>query len=253
MKRNFCAALVIVVILSLGACGKKAITPTTITDLFDGEERVWFYIDGHYSDELSYDDEVDMVFVTKNKKVTQIYYNLVGSGIHPKEIVCDDEINPFTCERFILGDFTGLSNAEIIEKVKAAYADASLTYNCTRNYGSYSNSFSIKQIELPYTIKYNGDLDNSGNNLQNETISFADHDLSVNAKIAIGLQVSPFFEAIYCGNFDVGSIIGPTEIKDKVYVGLKDDRNERNKIITVNNYANFESIGYDNPQGISEW
>lgn len=223
------------------------VTPTVLTDLFSGERRIWFYI---ADDELAYDNDVKAVFITENNTVTALYYNLIGNmnGIGNSAnmvgVIDLDEPNPFSCERLLLSDFSGLSDDEIIEKVSNFYADASLEY--TFNYGS--KEYVYKKCSFPYEILYDGDLDSSGNNLENEILKLFEHAYS----IEFTFNRSGAYEMLR-DEFYFDSLIKPTVIKDKEYVGIKGVKGSGGSIITINTYTAFDRINYDSPDGITKW
>lgn len=221
--------------------------PSTITDLFDGEQRVWFYLSNN---DLAYDSYVRAVLVTKNKNVTDFYYNLkeedIGSGI-AFGTVNGVYPNAFSREQFTLSDFDNLSFSEIIETVSQSYADASIDYSHTYDYVNRTDTFSLSAVDMPYKIIYNGDLDNSGNNLEGETLSFIQDIL----KVDFGSGNYRHRANINCKYFCFDSIIRPTQIKSKEYVGIKDDRGFM--LVTENNFVSFENIRLDSPENVTEW
>lgn len=225
-------------------------TPESITDLFDGEKKVWFYIDHRDSyDGLAYDSDVKAVFTTENKTVTSMYYNLIGISNNSLSLRSNmvgatslENPNPFTCERLQIKDFKSLSDDDIIEKVSSVYADASKNYS----FKYYTGDYNYEKCEFPCTILYYGFLDNSGNKLESESIRLFDRNYFVNF---------PFNDTVeqerLRGEFPYEAFIRPIEILDKSYIGIKDGQG--NMIITENIYGSINSIGFDDPNGITEW
>ena len=246
MKRILSLALAVVLVMSLTACGggsKKVETPKTIVDLFDGKEKLWYYIDYRDSyDGLSYDCDVKAIFTTENKTVTSMYYNLIGNrnnGSLEFSDLFEGKQNPFSCERFLLSDFTGLSDKEIIKKVSAVYGDASNSYKIP-----FYRTF--EKCDFPSEIIYCGYLDNSGNMLENENLRLFD----CNYFIEFTFNGSSDEERLR-GEFNYDSTVTPIEILDKQYIGIKDGWG--NMIITENIYDSFGNLSFDDPSGITEW
>lgn len=222
MKKKFVGVLLIVAmtVVTLAGCGGKANVnkkPEVLSDLFDGKQRVWFYLDrSDLYDGLAYDTDVKAVIITENKQVTGYYYNLIG--IYNKDMISGEE-GPFANSRFLLSDFSGLTDSEIIEKVSETYADGSVTYPIEIQ--TSIKKYTYEGEELPYTIEYDGELDSSGNGLENETLY---------------------------RSFKFDSLVEPTVIKEKEYIGIQDTSG--NMLITLNNYAEFENIMLDKPEGM---
>lgn len=220
-------------------------TPSTITDLFSGEPRIWYYISS--TDELAYDGEIKAIFVSENKTITEIYYNLRSYKCSLSETDFAETPNPFA-ERFELQDFDGLSYEQILEKVRRAYASADCTYDLNINgvyaqYGAlsfdYNKYSSFDAIKLPFEITYDGELDSTGNEYEEETIYLFD-DASIVAYFYFNQSAEG--ESLK-KEFTISDIIEPTLIKNKEYVGIID--RSGNMLITENTYASFEDIGYD--------
>ena len=259
MKRPLSTILILSILLTtfslLAGCTNISVgnkkEPSVLTDLFDGDKKVWFYID---DDSLTYDSDILAVLVTENKRVTNFYYILSANPAFKYQFLGNTP-NPFSSEPFTLSDFEGLSDDEIINKVSNAYGDASKDYSLTYAYvdvvmpgktytlDDYKNREDVllSKYTLPYTIKYKGDLDSSGNGLQTETLSF----LNDVIKFKSGKGNATYnAKMINCKYFTVSSIIKPTEIKDKSYIGIAN-----NSLGTMI----ISSIQNDDPTGISEW
>ncbi len=235
---------------TINSTSKKSKAPSVITDLFDGGQRLWFYLD---DEEIAYDTEVSAVFVTENKTVTDFYYNLIDSGYGGSLIlnkISGEAPNPMSVERFKLSDFAGLSDDEILKKIKGSYGNGASEYALTYKYFDSNEDFTLPKLieSYPFTIKYNGDLDASGNSLKNEKLSFADNSVGVDIGKGGGRYYAP---GIKLKHYTVDSVISPTEIKDKTYVGLRNEKD--NPLVTVNNYVSFDKVNYDNPNGATEW
>lgn len=246
MKKILSLFIVVILVLSLTACGgenKKVESPKTIMDLFDGKEKLWYYIDYRDSfDGLSYDSDVKAIFTTENKTVTSMYYNLIGSHNNSSLEFSDlfeEKSNPFSCERFLLSDFKGLSDKDVIEKVSDVYGDASISYKIPF-YKTYDECI------FPSNILYNGYLDNSGNMLEDENLRLFD----CNYYIEFSFNGSGDEERLR-GEFYYDSTITPIEILDKQFVGIKDGWG--NMIITENIYDSFSNLTFDDPSGITGW
>lgn len=225
-------------------------SPSTITDLFDGNPRIWFYIHNKDArDGLAYDNKVKAILVSENKEITSIYYNLKNVACSLAEEDFEETPNPFR-ERFLLEEFDSMSDDEIIDMVKKAYVDASQTYNFDINsvYKKYGNTgfdynahSSFEAVNLPYTISCEGELDSTGNKYSKETIYLFD-----NANIIAYYYFNQSAEGEYLkGYFDVGRIITPSVIKNKEYVGIEDENG--NMLITENTYTTFDNIELDKP------
>lgn len=227
--------------LSNGNGVAESIMPIVLSDLFDGEQRVWFYIDHTDSfDGLAYDNDVKAVIITQDKKIVKYYYNLIG--IYNKNMIGSIEFNgssPFSSSRFLLSDFEGLADEEIIEKVSKLYGDAAETY--TFNYGG--KDYVYKGESFPYEIQYEGELDSSGNKLKNENFEFFEEGHSITFKFNGSYKVEFLSLDFY---FD--TLIEPAMIKDKEYVGIMDK--EGNMLITISNYITLENITFDSPRGM---
>ncbi len=95
MKKKFVGVLLIVAmtVVTLAGCGGKANVnkkPEVLSDLFDGKQRVWFYLDrSDLYDGLAYDTDVKAVIITENKQVTGYYYNLIG--IYNKDMISGEQ------------------------------------------------------------------------------------------------------------------------------------------------------------------
>ncbi|MDD6483826.1 MAG: hypothetical protein PUF72_04520 [Clostridiales bacterium] len=235
---------------------KKSNSPNTIMDLFDGKQRVWFYI---YDDELTYESKVLGMFITNNKNVTEFYYNVIPDVVAEAKIAENVNI-PSSGKTYSLNDFVGLSDSEIIDMVSASYGDASKAYQFStekRNYeptGLYTTAknYSYESSYFPFAIQYNGSLDSSGNNLTDENLKiFSSNDYTFSYPMDTQKSdiISVTSELKDC------SIIKPIEIKDKEYVGIKENRNSYNNsmIITQNNYKSFGDIKYDSPDNATKW
>ena len=97
--------------------------------------------------------------------------------------------------------------------------------------------------ELPYTIEYDGELDSSGNGLENETLYFFDTIRDVMFLFNQSYQNETLYRS-----FKFDSLVEPTVIKEKEYIGIQDTSG--NMLITLNNYAEFENIMLDKPEGM---
>ncbi len=252
IKRFLSLVVAVVLVVSLAACGggsKKVANPKTIMDLFDGKEKLWYYIDYRDSfDGLAYDCDVKAVFTTENKAVTSMYYNLIGicnnsltwnSSMVGKTTLEDP--NPFTCDRLLLSDFKGLSNKDVINKVSEVYANASNSYEF-----QYMGNRLYEKCDFPSDILYYGFLDNSGNILEDENIRLFDCNYCIEFSFNGSME-----EERLRGEFYYDSTITPVEILDKQYIGIKDGRG--NMIITENIYESFGNLAFDDPAGITEW
>ncbi|MBQ7956475.1 MAG: hypothetical protein IJ279_00435 [Clostridia bacterium] len=226
-------------------------TPNTVMDLFDGERRIWYYIDSEAAEDgLAYDNRIQSIFVTENNTVVEFYYSLGnylvgGNGFAVVPADC-----PCFSEYFILSDFEGKSNDEIIDMVSSRYANASQTYEFVVN--SDYDFLEVKGSpfianELPYEIKYKGELDASGNDLESECIKFMDKQYILHIIDSKTHHGTNNIE----DHTDFKAIIKPTIIKDKEYVGFKGTKDCM--MITENTYASFDKIVYDSPDGASEW
>lgn len=227
-------------------------TPHTVMDLFDGERRVWYFIDSE--DGIAYDKNVKFIFVTENKKVTEFYYNMGGFAEYegyPDPVKVIPERNPLFSDYFILSDFAEKNDDEILEMVRSRYADASQTYDFSLEY-KYAQVEATGSpfiaSELPYEIKYKGKFDASGNNLEYECVKFIDKPYQLvltntqfNFREIRTIENETYFQRM----------IKPTIIKDKEYVGF--DGSMNTWWITENTYASLDKIVYDSPDGASEW
>jgi lipoprotein len=244
MKKKFVGVLLIVAmtVVTLAGCGGKANVnkkPEVLSDLFDGKQRVWFYLDrSDLYDGLAYDTDVKAVIITENKQVIGYYYNLIG--IYNKDMISGEE-GPFANSRFLLSDFSGLTDSEIIEKVSETYADGSVTYPIEIQ--TSIKKYTYEGEELPYTIEYDGELDSSGNGLENETLYFFDTIRDVMFPFNQSYQNETLYRS-----FKFDSLVEPTVIKEKEYIGIQDTSG--NMLITLNNYAEFENIMLDKPEGM---
>lgn len=227
-------------------------TPYTVMDLFDGERRIWYYIES--KDELSYDNNVKFVFVTENKKVVDFYYSL---GTFPKYEAYPDWIKitpantPVFSDYFVLSDFAEKNDDEILEMVRSRYADASQTYDFSLEYKYAQMEVTGSPFvasDLPYEIKYKGELDASGNNLDNEKVNFLDKNYGLQI---VNTQYNKYEYKVVTHDAYFQEIVRPTIIKDKEYVGFKGSSIAW--WITENTYASFDRIVYDSPDGASEW
>lgn len=217
------------------------VSPATITDLFDGEKRVWFFIDHRDSfDGLAYDNDVKGVLITEDKQVKGYYYNLVGSLNHSLSeedcIINSNSTNPCANNRYVLSDFEGLNNEEIINKVSASYGDASVDYD----FEYEGEEYYFEKCDFPYEITYEGDLDASGNNFESEELCIFNNPYNIHFTFN-----GSFASEYISSSFKFSSIIKPSIIKDKEYVGIKDRKG--NMLITENTYLSFENIGFDSP------
>lgn len=225
-------------------------SPITITDLFDGDTRIWYYIQaGDARDGLAYDNKVKAILVSENKEITSIYYNLKNVKCFLTENDFEEKPNPFR-ERFLLEEFDSMSDEEIIDAVKKTYVDASQTYNFDINsvyeeYGNvafdYNAYSSFEAVTFPYSISYEGELDSTGNVYNNETIYLFD-----NAKIIAYFYFNQSADGEnLSSSFHVSRIITPSVIKNKEYVGIEDENG--NMLITENTYTTFNDIELDTP------
>ena len=259
MKKFFALILLIVLAISLTACTNKPTasdatntkhTPESITDLFDGENKVWFYIDYRdVYDGLAYDTDVKAGFTTEKKTVTSMYYNLIGNSNNSLSLRSNmvgatnlDNPNPFTCERLQIKDFKGLSDDIIIEKISSVYADASKSYK----FKYYTGDYNYEKCDFPCAILYYGFLDNSGNKLESESIRLFEQNYFVKFPFNDTEETERLRD-----EFPYESFIKPIEILDKSYIGIKDVQG--NMIITENVYGSINNIGLDDPSGITEW
>ena len=227
-------------------------SPETVMDLFDGERRIWYFIDRNDAEDgLTYDNEIQTIFVTENKKVVEAYYNL--NGIYTGNLALHIDIgdpNPLSNSRLKLEDLVGLSDDEIICMVQEKYADVTTTYDFDFNFDEGVNtevtgSPFVKQ-DLPFKIIYDGELDSSGNNLENEKIKFLDKQYVIsyrntdfNARAQENMENVMYFD----------KFIKPTVIKDKEYVGIEG----YHMLITLNNYDSVGLIKLDDPSGITDF
>ncbi len=215
-------------------------SPKVISDFFAGNNKIWFYLD---EGELSYNSEIKAVFITNDKVITDLYYNLIDSGYGGSPIHFNgQEPNPCSVERFVLSDFEGLSDEEVVKKIADSYGNIKKEYTLTYNNRSFSQQFTLPSQSFPYKIQYNGELDPTGNKLKSETLSFSEKML----RIDVGTGSVKYYPSIKTNSFNIDSIIKATTIKDKEYVGFKDD--DENMIVTVNKYSELNDIDFDMPQ-----
>lgn len=200
-------------------------------DLFDGKQKVWFLVT---ENELSYDSVVSAVFVTENKKVTKAYYcNRNAKNINP-------EIPEYNSDLWKLSDFDSLRDDEILEKVNSSYFDASVTYtlDAFNVSAGATEQLTYEKNDFPYTIQYTGELDNSGNNLEDEELKLLEHFREKNLR------------------FSIESSVKPTEIKSEQYSGISGytwDGNGLHYIVTKAKLGDLSNIGNDDASGITEW
>ncbi|MBQ8228803.1 MAG: hypothetical protein IJZ88_07305 [Clostridia bacterium] len=229
------------------------VAPKTVMDLFDGERRLWFYIDSEDADDgLRYDCPVQQVFVIENKKVIGMYYSFAPSLFSAGKNAIP---NPISGEKFVLSDFEGMSDDEIINALKAVYANANTTYNL-----DFSHTYDEKGVvvgsdnvfsaaPLPFNIQYKGYLDDSGNKLENEEIKIFGLEYKIDVHPG-----DPYYQVNInrtAAEIDFHSLIRPTKIKDKEYLGIESGLG--NMLITINNYPYFNSLEFDDPSGATDW
>ena len=243
MRKKYLAVLISALVLMsmIAGCGtkdsamsetkkvSKKNSPQTVMDLFDGDSRVWYFLD---RSEVSYDSKIEGVFISENKKFTEIYYALnSGAGIFEDKTVFEQNNSPFVT-KYTMEEFDDLSDEEIIDAVKSRYANAGETYTCdVDTNGGNPYHIEFEKTELPFQIYYDGTLDASGNSYESEYIHILDH------------YIDQFSNYIPSGIY-VHEIIGPIEIKGKEYVGITDGND---LLITENTYSSFESISFDEP------
>lgn len=224
-------------------------TPIYFMDLFDGDRKIWFHIISHKSNsELRYDSIVYTVYITENKKVTEMYYTFGPSYGN----LCDTSPNPFSHSRLTLADFANLSDDEIIEKLEATYAKASQSYQMdfsrvTIDITPVSDNV-FQPAVLPYEINYRGRLDASGNEYEEESITMMETIYHFNFQNNFFKQ-PVFYNTEY--SFSASGTIKPTVILDKEYVGIKSGM--KDALITENRYAVFEWLKLDSPSGGEVW
>lgn len=214
--------------------------PKVLMDLFSGERRIWFYINGdRYDTDLTYDDRVAAVFVVENREVTHVYYSMVEHSAM-LNYMDSPEINPCSTERYALADFDGMSDDEIISKISSTYADASIGYTFPIGEAMLDKS------DFPYKIQYKGDLDSSGNKLKYECLKFFDvYYLRIDeTSTVLGSRIS--------SRIQYDEMIEPTVIKNKEYIGIFDD-SQNVMLITLNNYPEFDNLELDDPNGMSDF
>jgi len=212
--------------------------PETVMDVFDGDRRLWFVLESG----LSYDADVEVMFISENKKILKMYYNLIGNEGSKKwaeeNVVIDTFPNPYSRERFVLSDFDGKTDDEIIDLISSNYADASVQYDlvCSNSYRS-NISMTHHGCSYPFEIQYCGHLDQSGNYLSSEKIR-----ISHCKKIDNNTMQSIKADFTYMGIYE------PTTIKNKQYVGFK-----YSNIVTENTFADWGELTLDDPSGVCEW
>lgn len=231
----------------------KKIKPKVLTDLFDGEERIWFYCDS-YSSSINYDTKINAVFITKNKEIIAGYYNLYFPGAEKEvadgtyKIEENGKPNPFN-KPFVLADFEGMNNTEILNKIKSTYIDASKNYTYYYNYSigtkDRMQTHTVNAYKFPYKIKYSGSLNSNGNNLKKETIILPNIYKSVT-----GDDISDYNDTIYDNILRDSKSLKPLTIRDKEYVGISSNSST---LITENTFEPFDKIELDGIDGMSEY
>ena len=79
--------------------------------------------------------------------------------------------------------------------------------------------------------------------MENETLYFFDTIRDVMFPFNQSYQNETLYRS-----FKFDSLVEPTVIKEKEYIGIQDTSG--NKLITLNNYAEFENIMLDKPEGM---
>ncbi|MBQ4160218.1 MAG: hypothetical protein IJD83_04740, partial [Clostridia bacterium] len=125
-----------------------------------------------------------------------------------------------------------------------SYANASLEYKYIWKtaYGGPKEMI-LKNCAFPFEIKYRGELDASGNSLSTEELKFFQH--SYNLPMSSGHVYS---------EYKYSSLLKPTIIKDKEYIGFESLAGLKcNFIVTVNNFQDFDALSFDAAEGVSDW
>lgn len=224
--------------------------PQTVMDLFDGERRVWYLLLG---DEIAYDSAVKAVIVTENQMVVEGYYRIQNSIYSYLDV---DLPHPYA-PSFTLEDFEGMSDADILNMVRSTYADISKSYgNYTIDFPEQSSTLELvgrfEATSLPYKITYNGNLDSSGNKLIDEKVKLFKNIPGYNAVSTRGTNFA--YNAFDTDYYYTGTI-NPTVIKDKEYVGIechREPKGSRYRLITINDFASFGTLSFDDPAGVTE-
>ena len=273
-KKILSFILAVIVVLSFGACGNKPEfesvirddgsdndnggkvietivpnTPETVMDMFDGERKVWFYLCPFQEAspvKIAYNTPIQAVFVTENCKVTNAWSfptSAKGFSDWPTDYkVFDTSGTQLTIPKvYTFTDFQGMSDEEIIAKTINSYFDISST-NHTSEFSSFGWTAKFHTTKLPFNIIYSGELDSSGNKLNNQKIKI--------------LNKSCYFKDTYDGtiggylieaNLEYLETIMPVTIKDKEYVGMRFEGGIY--LLTQNTFKNFKELELDSPDG----
>lgn len=200
-----------------------ASTPKTIMDAFDGERRLWYRLKGddYNNYNVRYDSDIIAVYVTENKKVTEVYYRNWGSN----------EFNPAYGRTYIqLGELDGLTDDEILEMFREEYADGTKEYTIEDE--GYTHT--TEKVSLPRKIKYNGQTDNSGNKLIYEEIILLREELGN-------------YDGYELAKYRCFKYLSPKTVKSMEFVGFGEE-NIPNFLITMNTFDSFEPE-FDDPDG----
>lgn len=217
----------------------------TITDLFDGERKIWFGVHGMGKSELAFHQKISVVLVTENKTVTDMYYTLNADDGYtmPTSLTPLDDFNPFTAKCYTLADMSGLSDDEILNLISSNYADGKVEYHYMQTDIATSQTITrtSPKVILPWEIKYGGKLDNSGNRLESEYLLLFD------------FETNNGYTTQFPNEFDFDEFISPTQIKDDEYIGIYGYNSGPRLLATRNTYNEIQSPDFDSADGVYEY
>lgn len=129
---------------------------------------------------------------------------------------------------------------------------------------TYSFEFSgenqtLGNCTFPYQISYKGELTDSGNELNEESLKLFSHILGHKF-----YKYSNCYGVYIPSEIKFVSAINPVTIKNKEYVGIQYEGYKLDgelypalspdyALITLNTYKSFGSITFDEPDGCTEW
>lgn len=180
-------------------------TPQTVMDLFKGERKLWYVISG---DMPRHDSNIQAVIVTEDSKTVDFYYY--------------DATN---CLK--MSDLNEKNDDEILNQVQQRYYSG---------INGFQFNDSTLKVKLPQEITYEGRLDATGNQLEDEFIIFFDPEMEQT-------------DLIIHSKVPADETIMPTVVEETEYVGIG---SSMTSVLTKNIYSEFEYLGLDSPDGATK-